>query len=103
MKSINQQGYILTECLIGLVILSTIAMTLVQILPSLLVIKHDLEIEQQIYHKLYELKDQSFFYQKDITYPLTFSTPISYTVSQTEKTLCATYKRGDHSDKTICF
>ena len=61
MKPINQQGYILTECLIGLIILTTIGITLVKTLPTLLQIQQQLEIEQAIYYKHYELKDQSFF------------------------------------------
>ena len=52
MKPINQQGYILTECLVGLIILTTIGITLVKTLPTLLQIQQQLEIEQAIYYKL---------------------------------------------------
>ena len=48
MKPINQQGYILTECLVGLIILTTIGITLVKTLPTLLQIQQQLEIEQAI-------------------------------------------------------
>ena len=55
MKPINQQGYILTECLIGLIILTTIGITLVKTLPTLLQIQQQLEIEYwqgRMWHRL---------------------------------------------------
>lgn len=103
MKLISQQGYILTECLVGLIILSIVGITLVSSLPILLQLQQQLEIEQAIYYKLYELKDQSLFYQTTYDFPLQFMNPISYTVIQKDAQLCATYKRGDSTDKTICF
>lgn len=99
----NQKGYVLTECLIGLIILTTVGVTLAQTLPTLLHLQHQLETEQSIYHKLYELKDQTLFYQMNNHFPLEFNTPVYFKVTQNNHQLCATYTRGDSIEQTLCF
>ena len=100
---INQKGYILTECLISLMILSTVCLCLVYTLPNLLVIEKQLEIDQVIYQKLYEIKDQSLFYETNFEIPIHFNDPISYTVTKQGGKWCATYNRGDTDEMLLCF
>lgn len=99
----NQKGYILTECLVGVILLTTIGISLVQTLPKLLTLEQQLYFEQSIYNKLYELKDQSLFYGKSFEFPLTFHQLVSYEVVAKDHKLCAIYKRGDGSVQTICL
>lgn len=99
----NQNGYILTECLVGLIILTTVCMTLITSLPILLKAEQHLEIEQQIYYKLYELHDQANFYDSPLLFPQTFHSPVTYTITTNNKKLCATYTRGESRAKTICL
>ncbi|MBQ1787123.1 MAG: type II secretion system protein [Turicibacter sp.] len=100
---INQKGYILIECLISLMILSTVCLCLVYTIPNLLVIEKQLATEQLIYQKLYEIKDQSLFYETDFETPIHFNNPISYIVTKQGEKWCATYKRGDTDEKMLCF
>lgn len=100
---INQKGYILTECLISLMMLSTTCLCLVYTLPNLLTLEKQLEIEQAIYQKLYELKDQSLFYETNFEIPIHFNHPICYTVTKQGEKWCATYTRGNHNEKMVCF
>lgn len=99
----NQRGYILTECLVGVILLTTIGISLVQNLPKLLTVEQQLYVEQSIYHKLYELKDQTLFYDTNFEFPLTFDQPVSYEVVVKDHQLCAIYKRGDGYVQTLCL
>ncbi len=99
----NQRGYILTECLVGVILLTTIGISLVQNLPKLLTLEQQLYVEQSIYHKLYELKDQTLFYDTNFEFPLTFDQPVSYEVVVKDHQLCAIYKRGDGYVQTLCL
>ena len=99
----NQRGYILTECLVGVILLTTIGISLVQNLPKLLTLEQQLYVEQSIYHKLYELKDQTLFYDNHFEFPLTFDQPVSYEVVVKDHQLCAIYKRGDGYVQTLCL
>jgi len=99
----NQRGYILLESLIGLLILSSVILTLIQLIPMMVEVRVTLDIERTIYNTLYEIYDQQKFYSK--TYPnvLIFSLPIPYTVISYEDSLCATYIGRDQNEKTICL
>lgn len=99
----NQQGYILIECLVGLVILSTITLSLVHTLPIIIESQKQLDVEQTIYNKLYELHDQRQFYSQPFLDDVRFTTPVSYTVKQQEHQLCATYTWRQRHEKTICL
>ena len=76
----NQKGYILIECLIGIILLTTVGISLIQTLPKLLSFEQQLHVEQTIYNKLFELKDQTLFYDRRFEFPLTFYEPIHYQV-----------------------
>ena len=86
----NQKGYILIECLIGIILLTTVGISLIQTLPKLLSFEQQLYVEQTIYNKRFE-------------FPLTFYEPIHYQVFEKNHQLCATYQRGDSSVQTLCF
>ena len=100
---INQKGYILIECLISLMILSTVCLSLIYTIPNLLLMEKQLETEQLIYQKLYEIKDQSLFYETNFETPMHFNHPISYIVTKQDEKWCATYKRGDTNETILCF
>ena len=99
----NQKGYILIECLIGIILLAAVGISLIQTLPKLLSFEQQLHVEQTIYNKLFELKDQTLFYDRRFEFPLTFYEPIHYQVFEKDHQLCATYQRGDTSVQTLCF
>ena len=102
----NQRGYILTECLVGVILLTTIGISLVQNLPKLLTLEQQLYVEQKKKYlsvKLYELKDQTLFYDTNFEFPLTFDQPVSYEVVVKDHQLCAIYKRGDGYVQTLCL
>ena len=99
----KQKGYVLIECLIGLVVLSTVGISLTHSLPKLLNQQQHLETQQTIYYKLYELNDRLHFEPDTLSLPLHLTTPIPYTISQSEAQLCATYQWRDVGEQTLCL
>gem|GEM_PF-1607588 len=103
MMKINQQGYILLESLVGLTILSVVTLSLIQVLPLLIETKETLEIERTIYNTLYEISDQQKFYGRIYPDRVSFSYPISYTITPNEFPICATFIWRNQNEKKICF
>jgi len=99
----NQNGYILLESLVGLMILSVVTLSLIQVFPILFEAKETLEIERSIYNTLYEIRDQQLFYGQIYSEPIHFLHPIPYTISPNELPLCATYTWRNQYEKKICF
>ncbi len=99
----NQKGYILTECLIGLMILCTVAMSLSHVLPKLLKKQQHLDVQQTLYYHLYVLKDLWLFEPNTLSFPLHLTSPIPYTVTQKDAQLCATYDWRESGEQKICL
>lgn len=93
----NERGYLLIESLLGLILLSIIALSLITALPILLDANARLDKEQAIYHRLFELHDREIEGSHVITEPYEFQ------VFRWHDEWCATYVWRDGSEKTICL
>lgn len=103
MKHHHENGFILYEALISLIILSVVLTTMIQTLPHLLTLRSTLTQEQLIFHQIYEIKDQLLYQQKNFPDTLHFSSPVSYRISISEKKVCAHYVLGEDNEKTMCL
>ena len=99
----NERGFILLESLVGLAILSTIILTLLQILPIMIEAKSQIEIEKTIYNTLYMIYDQQTFYSQNYPNVLYYDEPVSYFIKPNESPLCAIYLWRDQNEKKICL
>ena len=92
MKLKRESGFILYECLISLIILGVVLSTLLQMLPNLLMARHQLTQEQLI---LYQ--------QKTFPDTLYFDSPLPYKITFSPHQVCAHYPLGATYEKTLCL
>lgn len=93
----DERGYLLIESLLGLILLSIMALSLITTLPILLEASARLDKEQAIYHRLFELHDQEIQGSHVITESDDFR------VFRQHDEWCATYVWRDGIEKTICL
>lgn len=93
----DERGYLLIESLLGLILLSIIALSLITALPILLDANARLDKEQAIYHRLFELHDREIEGSHVITEPYEFQ------VFRRHDEWCAIYVWSDGIEKTICL
>ena len=91
------------ESLVGLIILSTVTLSLMQVLPLMLEARWRLETEQEIYNTLFQLQDQRNFHHATFSWPLNVREPVPFVVTPNGHQLCATYSRGGSNVQTICL
>ena len=96
-KRLNEQGYVLIESLIGLMLLSVVSVSLVIALPILLEEHARLDKEQAIYHQLYELHNQ------EVRDRVTVAEPVEFEAFRRGGEWCAVYVWRDGREKIICL
>lgn len=92
-KCKDERGYLLIESLLGLILLSVIAMSLITVLPTLMDASARLDKEQAIYHRLFELHD------REIEGPQRITEPYEFHAFRRRNGWCAIYVWRD----TICY
>lgn len=93
----NEKGYLLTESLIGLLLLAVVSYSLLSTLPLLVNANHRLDKEQVIYQTLFELHDRGLEGSLTVTEPFTFH------VFWRGDELCARYEWREQGERTICL
>jgi len=92
-KHKGEQGYLLIESLLSLILLGMIALSLITVLPVLLDASTRLDKEQAIYHGLFELHDHGYM------------NPIfdEFDVFKHGDEWCVRYTWRDESERAICL
>lgn len=103
MKLKLESGFILYECLISLIILGVVLSTLLQMLPNLLMARHQLTQEQLIFNQIYQLKDELLYQQKTFPDTLYFDSQLPYKITFSPHQVCAHYPLGATYEKTLCL
>ncbi|WP_278473981.1 type II secretion system protein [Turicibacter sanguinis] len=103
MKLKRESGFILYEFLISLIILGVVLSTLLQMLPNLLMARHQLTQEQLIFNQIYQLKDELLYQQKTFPDTLYFDSPLPYKITFSPHQVCAHYPLGATYEKTLCL
>lgn len=94
----DEHGYLLVESLLGLILLSMMALSLITALPILLDASARLDKEQAIYQRLYEL------HHREIEGLHVITEPYEFHAFRRHDRWCATYVWGDDgSERTICL
>ena len=96
-KGKAEKGYVLLESLVGLVLLSVIALSLVTALPLLLDASARLDVEQSIYHRLAEIHIQELNGEA-----LALETD-GFRAVRIRDRWCAVYVWRDEDERTICL
>lgn len=87
----DEQGYLLIESLLGLILLSMVVLSLMTVLPILMDTSARLDKEQAIYHQLFQLQIQGM------------SEPDEFDVFKRGDEWCAIYVWRDGSEREICL
>ena len=96
-ERLNDQGYVLLESLIGLMLLSIVSLSLIVALPILLEEYTRLDKEQAIYHKLFEL------HGRENKNSITITEPFEFEAFRNGYEWCAIYTWGDGNERRICL
>lgn len=93
----DEQGYLLIESLLGLILLSIVAMALITVLPILMDASARLDKEQVIYHRLFE------FHVREMEGHHSVTEPYEFNVFKQGDEWCASYVWRDDRERTICL
>ena len=96
-KESDEQGYALLESLVGLMLLSTVSLSLMVALPILLDEHARLDHEQAIVHKLFELHGRGI--ESDIV----ASEALEFETFRRGSKWCAIYVWRDGNERTVCL
>ena len=98
MSGNKEGGYVLFECLVGLVLLGLVSMSLVLAMPTLLEHRSRLDHEAAIYHKLFELH-MSNSGESEVT----FNEPLDFYAYRDGYLWCAVWIWRESSERIICL